>query len=128
VRASSRELLEALVRPPLRGALLVLVDDAAGDEEALAAQAAHYFASRPLDCVPLLGELLGAPSGGVQALAAYHAAELGLQRFRERLEAVRGGATRELREVLDSALQMLELRAPPPDEGGEPQPGASDAR
>ena len=109
VRASSRELLEALVRPPLRGALLTLVDRSAAP--GAAEQAGHYHTPRPLLGSALLESMLEANSGTLRAIAAYHAAELGLQQLRPRLEALRTEGSPELREVVERALRMLE---PPP--------------
>jgi hypothetical protein len=106
VRASSRELLEALVRPPLRGALLTLVDRSAAP--GAAEQAAHYHAARALDGPRLLEAMLQAHSRTLRALAAYHAAELGLRQLRPRLEALRAEPSRDVREVVDRALRMLD--------------------
>jgi AAA family ATP:ADP antiporter len=111
VRASSRELLESLVRPPLRGALLVLVDP--GGAQGLSEQTSYYYAARSFIGAGLLEELLEARSAALRALAAYHAGELGLQHWRPRLRALYETATPELREVLERALRVLDALQPP---------------
>jgi hypothetical protein len=70
-----------------------------------------YYAFRPLTLEQLLDALLQASSGTVRCLAAYHAAELGLQQFRPKLEALRSTAPSELAEVVDHALLMLSTSA-----------------
>ena len=116
LRASSRELLEALVRPPLRGALLMLVDPS--EDAATAEQAAFYDAPRSFIGTGLLEELLTGSSAALRALAAYHAAERGLQHLRPRLRALRETASPELRAVLERAEGMLDAQAA----AREPQP------
>src|SRR5262249_46607390 len=71
-----------------------------------------YYAFHPLTLEQLLDQLLQASSGTVRCLAAYHAAELGLQQFRPKLEAIRADAPPELAEVVDHALLMLSTRSP----------------
>jgi hypothetical protein len=115
VRAGSRELLETQLRPPLRGALLVLVDPSAARDGALRAQAAQYYPAPARGGDALLDEMLGAQSAAIQCLAAYCAAELGLTRFRPRLEALRVGASPELREVVERALGRMARDALPAD-------------
>lgn len=85
VRSSSRELLEHLLEPPLRQAVLALVDDAP-DARRLA-QARPYFVAAPLGYEDLLRSLLGETSETVRCIAAYHVGELGLSELRGQLEA-----------------------------------------
>jgi HEAT repeat protein len=113
VRAGSRELLETLLRPPLRGALLVLVDPSAARDPTFRAQAAQYYPAPTHGGEALLDEMLGAQSAAIQCLAAYCAAELGLTRFQPRLEELRAGATPELREVVERALGRMAREALP---------------
>lgn len=105
-RASSRELLENLLQPPLRDAVLALQDDIS-DVQRLAA-AAPYYRPAILDYETLLGAMLDEASESLCCLAAHHIAELGLASFLPRLEALlreqRGFfATR----VLERAVALL---------------------
>ena len=70
VRSGSRELIENLLEPPLREAVLALVDDAPAGVRL--AQAAHYYQAPPLDYEAVLVTLLEGDSETVQSLAAYH--------------------------------------------------------
>ncbi|HET9451245.1 MAG TPA: hypothetical protein VFO83_10200, partial [Aggregicoccus sp.] len=131
VRAGSRELLEALTRPPLRGALLSLALPEAAEEPELEAQAARYRGVvSAVDHPGLVEALLASRSAAVKSLAAYHAAELGLQRLRPQLEALRdGNPGRELGQVVTSALRILESpRGPESDTAGPREQGAGDGR
>lgn len=99
-RASSRELLENLVRPPLRDLVLAVVDDVADGERLPRIGKERGEAT--------YGALLGAmidQGGEVGVLAAYHASELGLR------DSVRGAA-REL-DASKTAFGS-ELSAPEP--------------
>src|SRR5262249_29354283 len=84
VRSSSRELLENLIEPPLRGALLALVDDAPDGDRLR--RAAPYYAPRPLDYETLLALILEQPGESLPSIAAYHVGELGLRALRPGLE------------------------------------------
>jgi len=84
VRASSRELLENLVRPPLRDAVLALLDDAPAEARLAAARA--YYAPGPLDYDALLATLIEQPSESLRCIAVYHVGELGLRALRGPLE------------------------------------------
>jgi ATP/ADP translocase len=86
VRSGSRELLENLLDPPLREAVLALVDDAPA--ELRLARSAPYYRPQALDYETLLVSLLEQPRETVQSLAAYHVGELGLTNLRERLEGI----------------------------------------
>jgi ATP:ADP antiporter, AAA family len=74
-RASSRELLEAVVEPPLRGSVLLLVDDF--DDAERVARAADLAPPKPESYVALVASL-AERDGELAALARHHAAELGL--------------------------------------------------
>lgn len=106
VRASSRELLEHLVRPPLRGAVLALVDDGSGGDRL--AQAEAYWRPQPLGYEELLGLLLEQPSETVRCIAAYHVGELGLSALRSRLESHAPQEGFFAARVMERALGMLE--------------------
>jgi len=106
IRASSRELIENLLRPPVRDAVLALHDDLA-DTERLA-RASALYTPRALHYEALLGVMLEEASESLRCLAAHHVAELGLAAFRPRLEALRA---REkgffVSRVLERALTLL---------------------
>jgi hypothetical protein len=110
VRAGSRELLEAITEPPMRGALLALVDDAPGADPV--ASAVPYFEARPLGYEELLGVLLQSSGETLRCIAAYHVGELGLRNLGGQLEALK---TREtgffVTRVVERALKLLS--APP---------------
>jgi hypothetical protein len=85
VRANSRELLENLLRPPLRDAVLALVDEGAPASRRLELGGAYYV---PLATgyEELLGQLIDEPSETIRSVAAFHVGELGLVELRDRLE------------------------------------------
>jgi HEAT repeat protein len=85
VRANSRELLENLLRPPLRAAILALVD-----ESPVSASFATtgYYTPEALDYEQLLAALIEEPNETIRSIAAFHIGELGLVRLRPRLEAL----------------------------------------
>ena len=106
VRAGGRELLENLLAPPLREGVLALVDD--GPPEARLLRAAPFFVSKPVDYEFLLGRILEDSSESLRCVAAYHVGELGLSRFRPRLESMRAGGTGFfLARVVERALTLL---------------------
>lgn len=84
LRASSRELLEHLLRPPLRGPVLALVDEAPAPERI--AQGGRFYRPSPLDYEGLLATLLDAPGDTLRTLAVHHAGELGLVTLRGKIE------------------------------------------
>ena len=86
VRSVSRELLENLLDPPLREAVLALVDDVPA--ELRLAQATAYYRAPALDYESLLVTLLEQSRETVQSLAAHHVGELGLTALRGRLEGI----------------------------------------
>jgi HEAT repeat protein len=106
-RAGSRELLENLIRPPLREAVLAVVDDVP-DQERLRRAGALYEA-RPLSYEALLALLIEEPHETVRCLAIYHVGELGLSALGPRLEAVRAErrAGLFLLRVVERALGLL---------------------
>ncbi len=86
IRASSRELLENLLKPPLQGAVLALVDPGPGLDRL--DSAGPYYAARPLAYEELLGLMLDRGSESLRCIAAHHIAELGLRTFLPRIEAM----------------------------------------
>jgi hypothetical protein len=113
VRASSRELLQNVVEPPLRDPLLAFVDDLTDREKLLAA--APLYTPQPVDYETLLGRLLEQPGESVRCIAAYHVGELGLGSLRPRLLALQrpGAADFFLSRIVERALNLL---APPAGE------------
>ena len=106
VRASGRELLESLLAPPVREAVLALVDDAP-DEERLR-RSAPFYTPPPLHYESLLAQLLEVPSESLRCVVAYHVGELGLTSLRPRLESLRPEATGFfLARVVERALVLL---------------------
>jgi AAA family ATP:ADP antiporter len=106
VRASGRELLENLLEPPLREGVLALIDDGPPGERLR--RAASFYAAPPLDYESLLGRILEESSESLRCVAAYHVGELGLARFRPRLESMRSTSTGFfLTRVVERALALL---------------------
>ncbi len=86
-RASSVELCENVLPPPLRQAVLGLIDDLPDEERLLAS--GRYHAPRRLEYDELLATMLESTSEALQDLTAYHVGELGLASFRERIDRLR---------------------------------------
>lgn len=104
VRSSSRELLENVVKSPVREAVLALAVES-GDP--LVASDPFYRAE-PLDYETLLTRLLEQPGETVRCLAAYHVGELGLGGFRARIESLRAQETRLfVARVFERTLRLL---------------------
>jgi AAA family ATP:ADP antiporter len=103
-RDSSIELCENLLEPPLRGAVVGLIDDA-DDEQRIAARG-PYHPLLELDYEALLGTLLASSSAAVQDITAFHIGELGLRRFRGTLAALPASARR--RSDIARVLALLE--------------------
>jgi ATP/ADP translocase/HEAT repeat protein len=106
VRAGSRELLENLLEPPLREAILALVDEV--PDAARLAQAAPFYVPETLAYEPLLFKLLDQEGETVRCIAAYHVGELGLTAFRERLLSFQQVPTGLfVQRVIERALALL---------------------
>jgi HEAT repeat protein len=108
VRSSSRELLEAVVGPPLRGPLLAFVDEVPDREKLF--RAAPLYVAEPLDYETLLGRMLEQPGESVRCIAAFHVGELGLVGLRPRLVAIRDRQATGffLSRMVERALGMME--------------------
>jgi hypothetical protein len=85
-RASSIELVENILAPPLRGAVMGLIDDMP-DEDRLDV-GRHYHQPVRLEYETLLEQLLASSSDIVQDMTAFHIGELGLREFVPRLRAL----------------------------------------
>ncbi|HEX9189323.1 MAG TPA: hypothetical protein VGB87_19755, partial [Vicinamibacteria bacterium] len=102
-RASSRELLENLVAPPLRQPVLAIVDEA--PDEARLARAGALDTPAGLGYEEVLGLILERGGESLRCVAAYHVGELRLASLRPRLEPLRGsGASFFLSRVVEHAL------------------------
>jgi ATP/ADP translocase len=102
-RASSRELLENVLEPRLRGAVLAVVDDR-GDDSRLA-RAGELYAPVDLGYEDVLSLILGRGGESLRCVAAHHVGELGLVALRPHLERLRGsGTTFFLSRVVEHAL------------------------
>lgn len=91
VRASSRELLENVLRPPLKTPVLALVDGdpgLVGGEETVG-----FYRPQPLDYETLLTRLVEQPGEILRSLAVFHVGELGLRDLRGRIEELRSQET-----------------------------------
>ncbi len=86
IRASSRELIENLLKPPLRSAVLALADPVPREDRLAAAP--PYYRPDALEYEGLLAAMLEVPSESLRCIAAHHIAELGLVGLRPRLEAL----------------------------------------
>jgi AAA family ATP:ADP antiporter len=102
-RASSRELLENLLLPPLRGPVLAIVDEA--PDGARLARGGELHVPAALDYEEVLGLILDRGGESLRCVAAHHVGELGLVGLRPRLERLRGsGASFFLARVVERAL------------------------
>lgn len=115
LRASSRELLEHLLRPALRGPVLALVDEA--PDLARLARAGSFAPRGALEYEGLLAALLDAPGDTLRTLTVHHVAELGLAGLRDEIVRLRRErATPLLERAAARALRALPERtrgAPP---------------
>jgi hypothetical protein len=102
-RASSRELLENLLKPPLRGPVLAIVDEA--PDGARLARAGELYVPGALDYEEVLGLILDRGGESLRCVAAHHVGELGLVALRKHLERLRGsGSSFFLARVVERAL------------------------
>jgi hypothetical protein len=101
-RASSRELLENVLEPALRGPVLAVVDDG-GDAERLARAGAAYVPD-PLEYEDVLSLILRTGGESLRCVAAHHVGELRLAALRPRLEELLGSGGFFLSRVVEHAL------------------------
>jgi hypothetical protein len=111
-RASSRELLENLLLPPLRGPVLAIVDEA--PDASRLARAGDLYVPEPLGYEDVLRLILDRGGESLRCVVAHHIGEVGLVALRPRLERLRGsGASFFLARVVERALAAF-----PPGPGG----------
>jgi AAA family ATP:ADP antiporter len=106
VEASSRELLENVVRPPLKAAVLALVDDVPtpARREATAA----FYEPEPLDYESVITKFIELPGETLRSLAVFHVGELGLQGMQGRIEELRSQETSLfVGQIFDRTLRLL---------------------
>jgi len=102
-RASSRELLENLLPPPLRGPVLAIVEEA--PDGARLARAGELYLPAALDYDEVLGLILDRGGESLRCVAAHHVGELGRVALRPRLERLRDSeASFFLARVVERAL------------------------
>jgi hypothetical protein len=105
-RASGRELLENLLRPPLRGPVLAIVS---GHEDARRlAGAGELYVVRELSYEAVLELMLDAGGESLRCVAAHHVGELRLVAFRPRLAALAQGGGFFLSRVVERTLATLD--------------------
>jgi ATP:ADP antiporter, AAA family len=106
-RASSRELLENVLEPPLREPVLAIVDEA--PDEARLARGRELFAPADLGYEQVLELILERGGESLRCVAAHHVGELGLSGLRPRLEALAEGEPGFfLSRVVERTLAALE--------------------
>ncbi len=110
LRASSLELLETLLRPPIRDPVLALVDDLPNSGKL--ARAGRYLPPMRHEYEPVLMSLLDRGGVALRCLVAYHAGELRLVRLRPLLERMRDEPSGTVPQVAERALSMLSAPAP----------------
>ncbi|MGE0397055.1 MAG: hypothetical protein AB7T06_10075 [Kofleriaceae bacterium] len=109
LQATSRELLAAALAPPLRGAVLALVDDTPATDRIAAA--AELYTPGAREASGVLAEILGGAGESLRCAAACHAAELGLEALREPVAQLRSSPSPFLREVAVNADARFESLA-----------------
>lgn len=105
IRSSSMELLEDLVDPPLRGPLLLVVDDV-DDAEKLSRTNA-FDVPRSADYERVLRDLLESGGVGMRCLVVYHIGELGMTSLRDALETLPSDTGGLVARAVERALQIL---------------------
>jgi AAA family ATP:ADP antiporter len=105
-RASSRELLENLLEPRLRVAVLAIVDEI--PDEARLGRAGEFYEPPQMEHEAVLALMLERGGESLRCIAAHHVRELGLARLRPHLERLRAeGTSFFLARVVDRALESF---------------------
>lgn len=104
-RASGIELLDSILKSPLKDLVLALLDD--GPDEGRYAAYRSSEQHRPHSYQELLRELLSTDSETLRTLVAFHIGELGLAGFKDTLEALREPRTRLFEGAIDRVLRSL---------------------
>ena len=107
VIASSRELLENILRPPLKAAVLAIVDRVSGP--ALREATAPFYEPEALDYESLLTTFIEQPGETLRSLAVFHVGELGLRGLQDRIAELRSQETSLfVGQMFDRTLRQLE--------------------
>jgi hypothetical protein len=105
-RASSRELLENLLEPPLRDAVLAIVDES--PDESRLARAGEFYTPVRLGYEGVLELMLESGGESLRCVVAHHVGEMGLVALRPRLERMRrDGVGFFLSRVVERALLAI---------------------
>jgi len=115
LRSSSNELLENLLDPPLRDAVLAVVDDLPA--EARLQRSAPYYRRLRMDYEGTLRVLLARGGVGTRCLVAYHIGELGLRGLLEDLASLPLDEAGMVPQVVERAFQLARA-------GGAPEHGS----
>jgi AAA family ATP:ADP antiporter len=105
LKAGSLELVDHLLRTPLREAVLATVDDLPPEERLL--RAGPYHERRDLTYERVLLDLLRRPGVGLRTLVVYHIGELRLTGMRETLETLPSDLAGMVTTAVNHALVQL---------------------
>jgi HEAT repeat protein len=103
--ASSRELLEHLLRSPLKEAVLGALDDVPAARRL--SVAGRYYRRPSADGRDALREILGCRDPHLRCLAAHHVAELGIADLEHELDTLRSKAAGAMEMSFRNALSLL---------------------
>lgn len=106
VQASSRELLENVVRPPLKTAVLAVVDGDSGPQAKEAT--APFYKPDPIEYEDLLTTFIEQPGETLRSLAVFHVGELRLGGLEGRIAELRSRETSLfVGQMFDRTLRLL---------------------
>jgi AAA family ATP:ADP antiporter len=105
-RSSSRELLENRLAPPLREAVIGLIERDASLPERLE-QAGQFHRRQDLDYSGVLRDLIESQSESIRSLAVYHVGELGLSGLKPHIEALEPAPQSYLSAVVERVVSLL---------------------
>lgn len=110
-RGNSRELVENLLAPPLRGAVLAIVDETADDVRL--GNAGPFYERHALEYEDVLALMLDRGGESLRCIAAHHVGELRLVALRPRLERLgETGSSFFLSRVVERALRVFPSEGP----------------
>ena len=104
--ASGRELLEYLVEPGVRAALLALAEPGLSDRERIEA-ATEFYRPEEMPAGELLGAMIADPNEVIAGLAAHHAAEVGPEKMGVELGLVFEARRGRWVEAVEQALRVV---------------------
>jgi HEAT repeat protein len=107
VRASSRELLENILQPPLKAPVLAILDGVSGP--ALQELTAPFYQPTEIDYESLLTTFIEQPGETLRSLAVFHVGELRLRGLQDRIAELRSQETSLfVGQMFDRTLRLLE--------------------